>query len=252
MEGVNRQSQPANARPSSATKLGSEVSRMFDAVAERYDLTNDVLSLGVDRLWRIATVKAVAPQPGQKILDLAAGTGTSSASFAAKGAHVTAVDFSEGMLEVGRERHSGNPLIEFVWGDASDLPFADNSFDTATISYGLRNVQDTMKVLREMRRVIVPGGKVVIAEFSTPMRPLRTPYRLYTRHLLPRIAGFVGGSREAYEYLNESITDWPDQESLAAMLREAGFSSVAYRNLSGGIAALHRGWKVAADSEDAE
>lgn len=218
---------------------------MFDKISERYDLTNDLLTLGIDRLWRIATVRAVAPKAGQRILDIAAGTGTSSASFAKSGAEVVAADFSEGMLEVGRRRQAHIPNIEFVWADATDLPFADNSFDAATISWGLRNVQDVPSALAEMRRVVKPGGRVVVCEFSTPAEPLRTPYQFYTRHLLPKIAGVIGGNRGAYEYLNESIENWPNQRDLAALMRDAGLSRVSYRNLSGGIAALHRGFVTA-------
>lgn len=221
---------------------------MFDSISKRYDLTNDVLTFGIDRLWRIATVRAVRPRPGQKILDIAAGTGTSSASFAKHGAHVTAADFSHGMLEVGRERFGNNELIDFVWADATDLPFEDNSFDTATISYGLRNVNDVDAALAEMARVVKPGGRVVVCEFSRPVWPLRGPYKLYTRHVLPRIAGFIGGSREAYQYLNQSIEDWPDQNTLAKKMQQAGLIDVGYRNLSGGIAALHRGFVAAGEA----
>lgn len=221
---------------------------MFDSISQRYDLTNDVLTFGIDRLWRIATVQAVDPQPGQHILDLAAGTGTSSATFTKRGAHVTAADFSEGMLDVGRRRRADNPLIDFVWADATDLPFEDNSFDAATISYGLRNVNDVTAALQEMARVVKPGGRVVVCEFSRPMWPLRAAYTLYTRHVLPRIAGLIGGSREAYEYLNESIEEWPDQQALAQMMQRAGLTHVSYRNLSAGIAALHRGFVSAGDA----
>lgn len=231
-------------RPDAATKPATDVSSMFDEVSPRYDLINDVLTVGNDRLWRIATTKALAPRKGMRILDLAAGTGTSSAALAKHGAHVTAVDFSEGMLDEGRRRHAGNPLIEFVQGDATALPFDDDSFDAATISYGLRNVHDPRAALAEMRRVVKPGGRVVIAEFSTPPSPIvRGPYALYGRHVLPRVAGALNrDAAEAYRYLNESIEQWPNQEQLARMLREAGFERVAYRNLTFGIVALHRGF----------
>lgn len=231
-------------RPDTATKHASDVSAMFDEVSPRYDLINDVLTVGNDRLWRIATTRAIAPRTGMRILDLAAGTGTSSAALAAHGAHVVAADFSEGMLEEGRRRHAGNDLIEFVWADATALPFDDDSFDAATISYGLRNVSDPRKALAEMRRVVRPGGHVLIAEFSTPPSALvRGPYAFYGRHVLPRVAGLI--NREAagaYRYLNESIEAWPSQHELAAWLREAGFERVAYRNLTFGIVALHRGF----------
>lgn len=229
---------------------------MFDDVSPRYDLINDVLTAGNDRLWRIATTKAVDPRPGMRVLDLAAGTGTSSAALAAKGADVVAADFSEGMLAEGRRRNAGNPRITFVRADAMVLPFDDDSFDAATISYGLRNVSDPRKALAEMRRVVKPGGRVVIAEFSRPPKSLvRKPYELYGRYLLPRIAGLINrDAADAYRYLNESIEKWPDQEELCRWMRGAGFERVRYRNLTGGIVALHRGFVLpnpSATTEDA-
>ena len=217
---------------------------MFDEVSPTYDLLNDVLSAYQTRLWRVATVKAIAPRKGMHVLDLAAGTGTSSAAIAAHGARVTAADFSEGMLAEGRRRQEGNDRIEFVWADATDLPFEDHTFDAATISYGLRNVQDPKQALREMYRVIKPGGRIVIAEFSRPpIALIRGPYQFYARHVLPRIAGLINRrAQEAYEYLNESIEHWPAQIELAKWLSEAGFERVRYRNLSAGIVALHRGF----------
>lgn len=215
---------------------------MFDEVSPRYDLTNDLLSLGNSRLWRIVTTRAIAPRKGMRVLDVAAGTGTSSASIAAQGASVVAADFSEGMLAVGRERQQGNPLIEFVQADATKLPFADNEFDAATISFGLRNVTDPKKALAEMLRVTKPGGRVVICEFShPPLVFVRQPYFFYTKHVMPKIAGLVTGASDAYDYLNDSIVDWPDQATLADWMREVGFEGVSYRNLSAGIVALHRG-----------
>lgn len=217
---------------------------MFDEVSPKYDLLNDVLSVGNSRLWRIATTKAVAPRKGMRVLDLAAGTGTSSAALAAHGAHVTAADFSEGMLAEGRRRNAGNDLIDFVWADATQLPFEDDSFDAATISYGLRNVSEPKVALAEMARVVKPGGRVVIAEFSRPASgPVNWAYTQYNRHVLPRVAGVINrDAAEAYNYLNESIETWPGQEELAGWLREAGLERVAYRNLSLGIVALHRGF----------
>lgn len=240
-------------RPDTATKLASDVSTMFDEVSPRYDLLNDVLSAGQSRLWRLQATRALQPRKGMRVLDLAAGTGTSSAEIAKHGAHVTAADFSEGMLAVGRERHAGNELIEFVWADATDLPFADDSFDAATISYGLRNVTEPRIALSEMLRVVKPGGQVLVCEFSRPPAALiRQPYSAYARHVLPHIAGLVNRqAKEAYRYLNESIETWPDQAELAAWMREAGFERVAYRNLTFGIVALHRGFVPAATAEAA-
>ncbi len=230
-------------RPDTDQKLATDVSTMFDEVSPRYDLINDVLSAGNSRLWRIALTRALQPRKGMRILDVAAGTGTSSAAIAAGGAHVTAADFSEGMLAEGRRRQSGNELIEFVYADASRLPFEDDSFDAATISFGLRNVSDPKQALAEMRRVVKPGGRIVICEFSRPVKSLRKPYSVYSRHVLPRIAGVINKSSEdAYRYLNESIEQWPAQDQLAEWLREAGLERVAYRNLTFGIVALHRGY----------
>ena len=230
-------------RPDTATKLATDVSTMFDEVSPRYDLINDVLSAGNSRLWRIAMTRALQPRKGMRVLDLAAGTGTSSAAIAQHGAHVTAADFSEGMLAVGRERQSGNELIDFVWADATELPFDDASFDAATISFGLRNVTEPKRAIAEMKRVVKPGGRIVICEFSRPADAIRGPYTAYSRHVLPRIAGLLNKSAEdAYRYLNESIEKWPAQDELATWMREAGLERVAYRNLTFGIVALHRGF----------
>lgn len=217
---------------------------MFDEVSPKYDLLNDLLSVGNSRLWRIATTKAIGPRKGMRILDLAAGTGTSSAALAAHGAHVTAADFSEGMLAEGRRRHAGNELIEFVWADATQLPFDDDSFDAATISYGLRNVENPQQAIAEMVRVVKPGGRIVIAEFSKPSSDVvNWGYTKYNRHVLPRVASLVNrDAAEAYKYLNESIETWPAQDELAKWLRDAGLERVAYRNLTLGIVALHRGF----------
>jgi demethylmenaquinone methyltransferase/2-methoxy-6-polyprenyl-1,4-benzoquinol methylase len=180
----------------------------------------------------------VGARPGERVLDLAAGTGTSSAAFARDGVDVVPCDFSTGMVAVGKERH---PELPFVAGDAMRLPFADASFDAVTISFGLRNLVHTEGGLREMLRVTRPGGRLVVCEFSTPAwAPGRAAYDRYLRTVLPRIAALVSSNAEAYRYLAESIQDWPDQVRLAAVLHGAGWRSVAYRNLSGGIVALHR------------
>lgn len=214
---------------------------MFDGVARRYDLTNDVLALGQTRYWRRVVVAAVDAVPGQRVLDLAAGTGTSSEPYADAGVDVVACDFSEGMLEVGRRRR---PDINFVQGDAMNLPFEDNSFDAATISFGLRNVQDPDKALREMYRVVKPGGRIVVAEFSDPtFAPFRYVYKEYLMKALPWVATKVSSNPDAYVYLAESIQAWPNQDALAHRLTGAGLQNVQYRNLSGGIVAVHRGFK---------
>ncbi|GEB46352.1 demethylmenaquinone methyltransferase [Microbacterium testaceum] len=222
------------------------VSGMFDQVAAAYDRTNSVLSLGNDRLWRVATLRAVAPQRGERILDLAAGTGTSSMAFVPSGAHVVAADFSRGMIEEGRRRHGDVPNLEFVQADATDLPFADGEFDAVTMSFGLRNVIDPRRALRELRRVTRPGGRIVVCEFShPPSRAFNGLYRFYNDRVLPIVAKAVSSNAEAYDYLNESIRDWPDQPTLAAWMRDAGWDDVAYRNLTFGIVALHRGIRPA-------
>ena len=197
----------------SLTKDPREVAGMFDAVARRYDLSNDVMSLFQVHMWRRVT-------------------------RAADGAEVVACDFSTGMVAEGKRRH---PEIAFVAGDATALPFADESFDVVTISYGLRNVQDTARALSEMRRVTVPGGRIVIVEFSTPVWPaFRHLYRFYLGSALPAAARLVSSNTEAYDYLGESILAWPDQQKLAGLMQQAGWRGVGYKNLSGGIVAVHR------------
>ncbi|OEJ33199.1 bifunctional demethylmenaquinone methyltransferase/2-methoxy-6-polyprenyl-1,4-benzoquinol methylase [Streptomyces subrutilus] len=215
---------------------------MFDGVAANYDLTNDVLSLGQARLWRKEVAKAVGARPGHLVLDLAAGTATSSLPFAATGAYVVPCDFSLGMLREGKRKH---PWLPLTAGDATKLPFKDGVFDTVTISFGLRNVQNTEGALRELYRVTKPGGQVVICEFSQPTwAPFRTVYTEYLMRALPPVARAVSSNPDAYVYLAESIRDWPDQPELAGLLQKAGWSKVAWRNLSGGIVALHRGFKA--------
>jgi demethylmenaquinone methyltransferase/2-methoxy-6-polyprenyl-1,4-benzoquinol methylase len=228
----------AAGRRATLEKRHDEVAAMFDRVAPRYDLVNDVLSLGQDRGWRRLTVEAVGPRPGQLILDVAAGTGTSSEPFLDAGATVIPTDISPGMLRVGRERRPG---LSFVAADALRLPFADASFDAVTISFGLRNVEDPSAALREMRRVTRSGGTLVVCEFSMPTwRPFRTVYANYLVAALPRIASLVSSNPVAYQYLAESIQAWPDQAALAEMIAAAGWRDVEWRNLSGGIVALHR------------
>ncbi len=220
---------------------------MFDQVAAGYDRTNTVLSVGNAVLWRVATTRAVAPRPGEMILDLAAGTGTSSASLAKSGAHVVAADFSPGMIEVGRRQQAGVPNIEFVVADGMDLPFDDERFDAVTISFGLRNIVDPHKALAELYRVTKPGGRIVICEFSTPpVKPLRGAYFWYLEHVMPALAKAVSSNDAAYDYLFESIASWPDQKTLSSWLRATGFTDVGHRDLSAGIVALHRGTKPAA------
>lgn len=214
---------------------------MFDEVVGRYDITNAILSAGNSRLWRIATTKAVDPRPGQRILDVACGTGTSTAALAKGGARVVGVDFSPGMIAGAVKRH---PTLEFIQADATSLPLGDDEFDAVTISFGLRNVADPHAALAEFYRVLKPGGRVVICEFSLPPLDLvRAGYLAYLRHVLPTIAKGTSSNPAAYLYLGESIEQWPDQAELASWLRRAGFTRVAHRNLTAGVVALHRGRK---------
>ena len=218
-----------------------DVAAMFDDVAGRYDLTNDVLSLGQDRLWRRAVVKAVAARAGQTVLDIAAGTGTSSEPFADAGVRVVPADFSLGMLRVGRGRRSD---LGFTAADAMRLPFADDSFDAVTMSFGLRNVADTALALGEFLRVTRPGGRLVVCEFSSPTnRTFRRIYQRYLMRSLPSVARRISSNPESYVYLAESSSAWPDQAELAQVLRDIGWADVEWRNLSGGIVALHRARK---------
>ena len=222
----------------------ARVSGMFDEVARGYDRTNTVLSLGNDRFWRVATTRAVAPRAGQRILDLAAGTGASSVSLARSGAHVIAADFSPGMIAEGKRRHDSIPNLSFVQADATALPFADGEFDSVTMSFGLRNVNEPKRALRELLRVTKPGGRLVVCEFShPPSSSFNGLYRFYNDRVLPVVAKTVSSNADAYDYLSESIRDWPDQRTLSAWIREAGWADVAYRNLSFGIVALHRAFK---------
>jgi demethylmenaquinone methyltransferase/2-methoxy-6-polyprenyl-1,4-benzoquinol methylase len=212
---------------------------MFDGVARRYDLTNTVLSMGQDRYWRKATRTALAIGAGQKVLDLAAGTAVSTVELGKSGAWCVAADFSVGMLAAGAARN-----VPKVAGDATRLPFGDDVFDAVTISFGLRNVVDTQAALREMARVTRPGGRLVVCEFSTPTNtPFATVYKEYLMRALPRVARAVSSNPDAYVYLAESIRAWPDQAGLAQHITQAGWSGVRWRNLTGGIVALHAGYK---------
>ena len=253
-------------------KRPGEVSAMFDKVADRYDLMNDVLSLGQDRWWRRIVARAVGAQPGELVLDLAAGTGTSSRTFTAGGASCVACDFSLGMLQVGARRmrsaqlrsaQPGRPAgeaagrageaagrageaagrpgqVRFVAGDALQLPFRDEAFDALTISFGMRNVADPGAALGEMLRVTRPGGRLVICEFGhLPWPRLNTLYESYLATALPAVARRLSGSPEAYDYLAESIRDWPAQAELARRMAAAGWSAVRWRNLTLGVVAVH-------------
>ncbi len=211
---------------------------MFDGVAARYDRTNTILSVGQDRVWRRATRTALALQPGERCLDLAAGTGVSTEELARSGAMVVGVDLSLGMLRVGRRVRPQVPLLA---ADALRLPFVDGAFDAVTISFGLRNLVDTSAGLREMARVTRPGGRLVVCEFSAPDNAaFRRLYIGYLMRALPAVARRVSSNPEAYVYLAESIRAWPVQADLAASITAAGWADVGWRNLTGGVVALHR------------
>jgi demethylmenaquinone methyltransferase/2-methoxy-6-polyprenyl-1,4-benzoquinol methylase len=214
---------------------------MFDGVAKRYDILNDLLSLGRTKAWRKVATAIIAPKPGMEILDIAAGTGSSSRPLADAGAKVIPLDFSQGMLDAGRARH---PDLPFTQGDALKLPFAADRFDVTTISFGLRNTADTKAALAEALRVTKPGGRLVVVEFSQPTNALfRAIYMRYLMRALPVVARKVSSNPDAYVYLAESIRAWPNQEGLASIMREVGWKQVAWQNATFGIVAIHIGFK---------
>jgi demethylmenaquinone methyltransferase/2-methoxy-6-polyprenyl-1,4-benzoquinol methylase len=229
-------------------KQPAEVAAMFDALAGRYDMMNDILSMGQVRLWRKRVQRILQAGPGERVLDLAAGTGTSSVTFAASGANCVACDFSFGMVQAGQARLTArDPLrdktrgrVAFAAGDALKLPFRDGAFDAVTISFGLRNVHGARDALAEMRRVTRPGGRLVVCEFSRiTVEPIDMIYRRYLTGVLPAVARRAARNPEAYEYLAESISDWPAQRELADVIRAAGWSAVRWRDLTLGVVAIH-------------
>jgi len=218
-----------------------DVSKMFDDVAHRYDFLNDLLSLGRTKAWRRVVTAIISPKSGMKILDIAAGTGSSSKPLVDKGADVIALDFSEGMLAAGRKRHKN---IKFQQGDALKLPFDENTFDVTTISFGLRNTSDTTAALKEALRVTKKSGRIVVCEFSHPSNKIfRSIYLKYLMRALPVIAKKVSKNPAAYIYLAESIKAWPNQSSLAQIMRQAGWETVSWQDLTFGIVAVHIGYK---------
>lgn len=223
-------------------KQPSEIAGMFDGVAGRYDLTNTVMTAGQDRVWRRATRAALNLRPGERVLDVGAGTGVSTEVLARSGAYAVGADLSLGMLAAGRRARPAVPLLA---GDALRLPFADATFDAVTISFALRNVVDTEAALREFARVTRPGGRLVVCELSHPTNLIfRTAYLSYLMRWLPAAARVVSSNPDAYVYLIESIRAWPDQAALATRIEAAGWGKVAWRNLTGGLAALHRATRM--------
>lgn len=225
-----------------ATRVG----QVFHSVAQNYDLMNDVMSLGIHRLWKRRTVERAAVRPGMQVLDLAGGTGDLAAAFAPRlgpRGRVTICDINASMLVAGRDRlldqgRVGN--IDFVQGNAEFLPFPDEHFDRITIAFGLRNVTRKERALAEMHRVLKAGGRLLVLEFSHPIAPMRPFYDLYSFKILPLMGRLIARDADSYRYLAESIRMHPDQETLAGMMREAGLEQVQYENLTGGVVALHR------------
>lgn len=226
------------------------VADVFHSVAAKYDVMNDVMSLGIHRLWKRFTINCSGVRRGQRVLDLAGGTGDLTAKFSrlvGETGEVVLADINDSMLKMGREKLRNIGIIgnvSYVQANAEALPFPDNSFDCITIAFGLRNVTDKDKALRSMYRVLKPGGRLLVLEFSKPvLEPLNKIYDAYSFHILPRMGQMIAGDAESYRYLAESIRMHPDQETLKAMMEDAGFENTTYHNLTGGIVALHRGYK---------
>ena len=223
---------------------------VFTNVASKYDVMNDVMSVGIHRLWKDAMMDWLAPRDGQRLLDVAGGTGDIAFRFLkrAPGAEAVVLDMTEQMLVEGRKRAEAEALsdrLDWTVGDAMALPFEDNAFDVYTISFGIRNVTRIADALSEAYRVLKPGGRLMVLEFSQlPNDGLQKLYDLYSFNVIPRMGQLIANDRDSYQYLVESIRRFPDQETFAGMIRDAGFGQVKYRNLSMGIAALHSGWKL--------
>lgn len=226
------------------------VQGVFNSVASKYDIMNDVMSVGIHRVWKDAMMDWLAPRPGQRLLDVAGGTGDISFRFLKRAGHghATVLDLTEPMLVEGRKRAEAADMadsLNWVAGDAMSLPFHDNSFDVYTISFGIRNVTVPQQALNEAFRVLRPGGRLMVLEFSQlPNEGLQKLYDLYSFNVIPRMGQMIAGDRDSYQYLVESIRNFPDQDTFLAMVRQAGFENAKYRNLSMGIAALHSGWKI--------
>jgi demethylmenaquinone methyltransferase/2-methoxy-6-polyprenyl-1,4-benzoquinol methylase len=227
-----------------ASEREERIRRVFEAVAQRYDLMNDLMSLGIHRVWKRSLVRQAAPCAGQRIVDLAGGTGDVAALMAAADREVTVVDPSEPMMAVGRAR--GHRHVRWLVGSAERLPLADASIDTLTIAFGIRNVTHLEEALAEALRVLKPGGRFLCLEFSTPAAWLRPFYELFSFVVIPRLGAWIARSPEAYTYLVESIRRFPDQRAFQRLIEDAGFVEVRWRNLSFGIACIHCGLRAAA------
>lgn len=238
-----------DAVPTDDAKHSAAVKAMFSTIAPRYDLLNHVLSLNIDKRWRRRVkveLSEILKNSNAKVLDVACGTGDLALTLrSGAAAGVIGTDFCRPMLSIAQKKAAGAALvIPYVEADAMDLCFADDQFDAVTIAFGLRNLPDLARGLAELLRVLKPGGRLVVLECSHPVVPgLRAAYNLYFSRILPRIGGFVSGSRAAYQYLPQSVSNFPDQKSLAALMESAGFAGVHFVNLTGGVAALHSGFK---------
>jgi len=232
------------------SEKAGRVRGVFGSVASQYDVMNDAMSLGIHRVWKDAMMDWLAPRPGQRLLDVAGGTGDISFRFLKRAGHghATVLDLTEAMLAEGRRRAEAGAMaasLDWVAGDAMALPFADNSFDVYTISFGIRNVTRPEAALAEAYRVLRPGGRLMVLEFSQiPNDLMQTVYDLYSFNIIPRLGQAIANDRDSYQYLVESIRRFPDQETFLGMVRAAGFGNAKYRNLSMGIACLHSGWKI--------
>lgn len=232
------------------SEKAGRVQGVFGSVASKYDIMNDVMSMGIHRVWKDAMMDWLAPRPGQRLLDVAGGTGDISFRFLnrAGDGHATVLDLTELMLVEGRKRAEADQMadkLDWVVGDAMALPFEDNSFDVYTISFGIRNVTRPQVALNEAFRVLKPGGRLMVLEFSQiPNDMMQKAYDLYSFNIIPRMGQAIANDRDSYQYLVESIRNFPDQDTFLGMLRKAGFGNAKYRNLTMGIAALHSGWKL--------
>ncbi|MBY5971543.1 bifunctional demethylmenaquinone methyltransferase/2-methoxy-6-polyprenyl-1,4-benzoquinol methylase UbiE [Pseudooceanicola marinus] len=232
------------------SEKAGRVQGIFGSVASKYDVMNDAMSLGIHRIWKDAMMDWLAPRPGQRLLDVAGGTGDISFKFLSRAGsgHATVLDLTEPMLVEGRKRAEAASMadsLDWVVGDAMALPFDDNTFDVYTISFGIRNVTRPQDALNEAYRVLKPGGRLMVLEFSQiPTPALQWAYDRYSFNLIPPMGQVIAGDRDSYQYLVESIRRFPDQETFLGMVRTAGFDNAKYRNLSMGIACLHSGWKL--------
>ncbi|SDI77304.1 bifunctional demethylmenaquinone methyltransferase/2-methoxy-6-polyprenyl-1,4-benzoquinol methylase UbiE [Lutimaribacter saemankumensis] len=232
------------------SEKAGRVRGVFGSVASKYDVMNDAMSMGIHRVWKDAMMDWLAPRPGTRLLDVAGGTGDIAFRYLARAghAHATVLDLTEPMLIEGRKRAEAErqaDSLDWVVGDAMALPFPDNSFDTYTISFGIRNVTRPQEALNEAYRVLRPGGRLMVLEFSQiPNDLMQKVYDLYSFHIIPRMGQIIANDRDSYQYLVESIRKFPDQDTFLEMVRTAGFGNAKYRNLTMGIACLHSGWKI--------